>query len=99
MNTGSEPGQPLLYVAQVALRIPLVLEPDHNIVGIADDDRFACRDTRAPFPVEPQVEDVVQEHVRQDGGNDAPNAKGNFRFERVIVQWRDRPLIDLRRKR
>ena len=33
------------------------------------------------------------------GCDDAPNAKGNFRFEREIVQWRDCPLIDLRRKR
>ena len=33
------------------------------------------------------------------GSSDAPNAKGNFRFEREILQWRDRPLIDLRRKR
>ena len=28
---------------------------------------------------------------------DALNAKGNFRFQ--IVKWRDRPLVDLRRKR
>ena len=33
------------------------------------------------------------------GSGLAPNAKGNFRFEREILQWRDRPLIDLRRKR
>ena len=31
--------------------------------------------------------------------HDSPNAKGNFRFEREIVHWRDRLLIDLRRKR
>ncbi|MHC2557976.1 hypothetical protein ACVJ6Q_009313, partial [Bradyrhizobium elkanii] len=27
------------------------------------------------------------------------NAKDNFRFERVIVGWRDRAVVDLRRKR
>ena len=36
---------------------------------------------------------------RQQTGFDALNAKGNFRFEREIVQWRDRRLVDLRRKR
>jgi hypothetical protein len=28
----------------------------------------------------------------------SPNAKGNFQFERVIVGWRARPMLDLRRK-
>ena len=59
----TEPGQPLPNVAQVSLRIPLVLEPDNDIVSVANDDRFAIRDVRAPFLVEPQVERVVQEHV------------------------------------
>jgi retron-type reverse transcriptase len=30
---------------------------------------------------------------------DAPNAKGNFRFDRVILDWRSRFVLDLRRKR
>ena len=28
----------------------------------------------------------------------APYAKGNFQFERVIAEWRTRPVLDLRRK-
>ena len=52
----TEPGQPLPNVAEVPLRIPLVLEPDNDIVSVTDDDRFAIRDVRAPFLVEPQVE-------------------------------------------
>jgi RNA-directed DNA polymerase len=32
-------------------------------------------------------------------GDDALNAKGNFRFEREIRQWRGGPVVDLRRKR
>ena len=36
----TEPGQPLPNVAQVSLRIPLVLEPDNDIVSVANDDRF-----------------------------------------------------------
>ena len=39
----TEPGQPLPNVAEVPLRIPLVLEPDNDIVGVTDDDRFAIR--------------------------------------------------------
>jgi hypothetical protein len=30
--------------------------------------------------------------------DDAPYAKGNFQFERVIAEWRTRPVLDLRRK-
>ena len=37
----TEPGQPLPNVAEVPLRIPLVLEPDNDIVSVTDDDRFA----------------------------------------------------------
>jgi len=30
---------------------------------------------------------------------DAPNAKANFQFERLIRAWRDRPVLDLRLKK
>jgi len=40
----------------------------------------------------------VQVHVRQQRGNHSPYAKGNFQFERVIAGWRQRPVLDLRRK-
>ena len=84
----AEGGQPLPNVAKVLLRIPLVLEPDHNIVGVTDDGRFAVRGIRAPFLVEPQVERVMQEHVRQDGGSscyetartDSPPNRNRFRL-------------------
>ena len=61
----AEAAQPFPDVAEVSLRIPSVLESDHDIIRIADDDRFAFRDVRAPFPVEPQIRRVVQEHVCQ----------------------------------
>jgi len=32
-------------------------------------------------------------------GYHSPNAKGNFRFERVVTGWRGATLLDLRRKR
>ena len=76
----TEPGQPLPNVAEVPLRIPLVLEPDNDIVSVTDDDRFAIRDVRAPFLVEPHVEHVMQEHVRQDGGDYCPLRRAHTRI-------------------
>ena len=36
---------------------------------------------------------------RPKRGHYALNAKGNFRFDRLIEGWRDKPVLDLRRKR
>jgi hypothetical protein len=47
----------------------------------------------------PHVEGIMQEQIRQGGANGSTNAKDNFRFERMIVGWRERPVVDLRRKR
>jgi hypothetical protein len=51
-----------------------------------------------PPSVDPEVEYVVKVEVRQERAADAPYAKGNFQFERLITGWRDRPALDLRRK-
>jgi hypothetical protein len=40
----------------------------------------------------------VQEQVRQERADHSLNAKGNFRFERTIVDWRSGFVLDLRRK-
>jgi hypothetical protein len=40
----------------------------------------------------------VEIDVRQQRRHDAPYAKGNFQFERLIAGWRDQPVLDLRRK-
>jgi hypothetical protein len=40
----------------------------------------------------------VQHDVRQEWRQHSPNAKGNFQFERVVVGWRSRAVLDLRRK-
>jgi hypothetical protein len=50
------------------------------------------------IPRHPDVEGIMQEKVRQDRADDALNAKGNFRFEREIRQWRSGNVLDLRRK-
>ena len=49
--------------------------------------------------LKPAVERMVQEQVGKKRTDVTLNTKGNFRFERQIMAWRDRPLIDLRRKR
>jgi hypothetical protein len=45
---------------------------------------------------------VLQESVHVDVGEQRArhslNAKGNFRFERTIVDWRSGFVLDLRRK-
>jgi hypothetical protein len=41
----------------------------------------------------------MQEQVRQERRYHALYAKDNFRFERAIAGWRDRAVVDLRRKR
>ena len=41
----------------------------------------------------------MQEQIRQQWADGSLNAKDNFRFERTIVGWRGRCVVDLRRKR
>jgi hypothetical protein len=40
----------------------------------------------------------IQHEVREQGREHSLNAKGNFRFERTIVDWRSGFVLDLRRK-
>jgi hypothetical protein len=40
----------------------------------------------------------VHVDVGKQRTDDAPYAKGNFQFERVITGWRVRSVLDLRRK-
>ena len=68
----AEAVQPFPNVAETSLRIPLALKPDHDIVRMADNDRFTLRDIPAPLPVEPQIEHAVQEDVRQGRGDHVP---------------------------
>ena len=65
---------------------------DDRIVRIALES-----DTRE-VPLHPDIERIVQKEISQQRTDYSPNAKGNFRFERVIDAWRARPIVDLRRK-
>jgi hypothetical protein len=56
------------------------------------------RDMRKGSP-HPHVERVVQEQVRQKRADRSLNAKGNFHFDRAIVDWRSGFVLDLRRNR
>jgi hypothetical protein len=49
-------------------------------------------------PISPEIEDLVQVDVRRQGRGHSLNAKGNFCFERTIVDWRSGFVLDLRRK-
>ena len=66
---------------------------DESVIGVSakGDARKVSR--------HPPVERIMKEQVRQQRREDAPNTKGNFRFERQIVAWRNRLLVELRRKR
>jgi chorismate mutase len=50
-------------------------------------------------PLQPDVERVMQEQIGQQRRDYALNAKDNFRFERTIIGWRGRVVLDLRHKR
>ena len=90
--------QPLRQHPKHPPRVVFVLEHQHRIVGITDLEGPSPK-PRLHFMLEPLVQHLMQIDVTQRRRDDAMNAKGNFRFERQIVEWRDRPLIDLRRKR
>src|SRR6266540_40508 len=54
--------EPLAQVPEKPLGVLLMLEPDDEVVGEADDDHVTVR-APPPPPLGPQVEDVVQIHV------------------------------------
>ena len=49
-----------------SLRVVLVLEAHHEVVGISNDDGLAVDLVAAPLLLNPQVEDEVQVNVGQD---------------------------------
>ncbi len=59
-------GQPVLEIAPEPFCIPLALESDHKVIGVAHDDRLATGDPGAPLPLEPEIKDEVQVDVRQN---------------------------------
>ena len=64
MQLQPETREPLVKVAQEPPRIVLVLEADDEVVREPHDDHVTVR-PRVPPPVGPQVEDVMEVHVRE----------------------------------
>ena len=50
------------------------------------------------FSLQPRIK-LMEHDVGQEWRQGSLNAKDNFRFERTILGWRGRCLLDLRRKR
>ena len=82
VETQSVPLEPLAQHGQHALAVPVALEEQHGVVGVTHQ-QAAPSHARSHLPLEPRVQHVMQEQVRQQGADHAPNAKGNFEFERV----------------
>ena len=68
---------------QEPFRIVTELKAHDEVVCVPHDEHVAAG-LRPPPPMDPEVEHVVQIHVRQERRCDSLNAKGNFRFERVV---------------
>ena len=83
MDLQPELRQPLPKLFQKPLRFRPVLESRYEIVGVADHYHLAFRHFLAP-DLRPQIEDMMQVHVRQQRRDDSPNAKDNFEFERRL---------------
>ena len=84
-------------LCQESFGVRFDLESRHDVIRKPDDDDVASGVLLAPC-LDPEVKHVVEIDVRQLRRYHAPNAKGNFQFERVVVGWRSRAVLDLRRK-
>jgi site-specific DNA recombinase len=51
-----------------------------------------------PSPIRSAEPGVDRSYLLRSGSGHSPNTKGNFQFERVVVGWRSRAVLDLRRK-
>ena len=99
MQRQTELLESLLEFGQTPLRRRSVLEPHHEVIRPSHDDHVAADAVRLSPVMDPEVEYVMKENVRQQWGDHAPYTKGNFQFVRTIAGWRERyALLDLRRK-
>src|SRR6516165_10955781 len=75
--------QPLRQYVEHSPCVPLVLEDDDSIVGIANESRTTGK-PRHNLPCKPLIKHLVQVDVCEDWGNYSLNAKDNFIFERAL---------------
>lgn len=77
MDLQPELRQPFPKLSQEPLSFRPVLESDHEIIGVADHDHVPLRHFLAP-DLCPQIENMMQVHVRQQRRYHRLNAKGNM---------------------
>ena len=88
------PGQEAFDARHDPLPRPPALHVDVAVPAFA---RTGVTDKAMTAPLQFLVQ-YVQHQVRQQRRDHSLNAKGNFRFERTIVDWRSGFVLDLRRK-
>ena len=66
MESQTELAQPSFKVVKELFRILPVLKFNHEVIRVAHDNRVSIRLLRTPFPVKPEVEDVVQVNICQN---------------------------------
>ena len=99
MQRQTELLESLLEFGQTPLRRRSVLETDHEVIRPSHDDHVAADALRLSPVLDPEVEHVMKENVRQQRGDLTPYTKGNFQFVRTVTGWRERyAVLDLRRK-
>lgn len=99
MDLKSIPAEPFTQNVQQSLARQVVLKGNHRIIGISDQ-QTSTFEPRSHHTLEPFVQHMVQVNVREQWRDGSANAKDNFCFERMIVEWRERrSLVDLRRKK
>jgi len=90
-----EPLESLREDRQDPPRIRLMLEDEHEVVGVAHERRATAK-ARPDLSLEPAVEDLVEVDVRQDGRDDsALRRAGGRRVVRAALHYaRIQPLAD-----
>jgi hypothetical protein len=68
MHLQSELRQTLPHLLQEAFRVAAVLEAQDEVVRVPHEDQVSVGATTSPL-LDPLVQDVVQEHVRQERGD------------------------------
>jgi len=65
MKIQAELLESLTEILQAGAGVCFLLESDHQVIRITDHKAIACRMTLSPL-VDPQIENVVQEHLGQE---------------------------------
>ncbi len=78
-----------------ALGIAMIAEPNYEIIRIADEEGTASQ-TRFHFMFEPEIQHIVQEHVRNQRLNHTALGRPGVRVTHVTIlhHARFQPLVD-----